>query len=98
MTSSTAGLGVDGFKFNDVLGMFVFDVVLYSALAWYAGQVVPSEWGTHQKPWFIFTKGYWCPGLANRWVEEESGGVSCLRKLVSTLSSSLAFVANKALQ
>jgi ATP-binding cassette, subfamily A (ABC1), member 3 len=39
-----------------VLGMLVIDTVLYSVLAWYLGNVVPSEWGTH-KPWyFLFTK------------------------------------------
>jgi hypothetical protein len=39
-----------------VLGMFIFDIIFYSFLAWYAGQVVKSEWGT-SKPWyFLVTK------------------------------------------
>ena len=29
-------------------------------------QVLPSEWGTARKPWFLFTTSYWCPGRANR--------------------------------
>jgi hypothetical protein len=41
-----------------VLGMFIFDIIFYSFLAWYAGQVVKSEWGT-SKPWyFLVTKVY----------------------------------------
>lgn len=29
-------------------------------------QVVPSEWGTAKKPWFIFTCSYWCPSRASK--------------------------------
>ena len=29
-------------------------------------KVLPSEWGTAKKPWFIFTTSYWCPGRANK--------------------------------
>lgn len=39
VTIDTAGSSEDGFTFNDVLGMFVFDIVLYSFLAWYLGNV-----------------------------------------------------------
>ena len=44
-----------------------------SLVGWLAEwrQVLPSEWGTAQKPWFIFTKNYWCPGMANRLVARE---------------------------
>lgn len=37
-------------------------------LAFGSGQVVPSEWGTAQKPWFFLTKNYWCPGSGNKTV------------------------------
>eukprot|EP00953_Heterococcus_sp_UTEX-ZZ885_P016383 9212-Heterococcus_DN1.PRE.1 len=47
-----------------VLGMFIFDIIFYSFLAWYAGQVIKSEWGT-SKPWyFLVTKKYWRPEAA----------------------------------
>lgn len=39
VTVDTAGSSEDGFTFNDVLSMLVFDIVLYSFLAWYLGNV-----------------------------------------------------------
>lgn len=39
MTADTAGQSEDGFTFNDVLVMFLVDIVIYSILAWYAGHV-----------------------------------------------------------
>ena len=39
MTADTAGQSEDGFTFNDVLGMLILDILIYSALAWYAGNV-----------------------------------------------------------
>jgi len=50
--------------FSTVLAMLLVDTVLYSALAWYFNHVMPSTWGTHHKPYFIFTKGYWFPARA----------------------------------
>ncbi|CAN0530043.1 unnamed protein product, partial [Ectocarpus sp. 8 AP-2014] len=55
-----------GFTFNDVITMLIVDVFVYAVLAWYATNVLPSEWGTSQKPWFIFTKSYWLSGMTNR--------------------------------
>ena len=54
-----------------VLVLMVFEFC--SLVGWPAEwrQVLPSEWGTAQKPWFIFTKSYWCPGIANRLVARE---------------------------
>ncbi|CAM9298751.1 unnamed protein product, partial [Hapterophycus canaliculatus] len=46
--------------------MFIIDVFLYAVLAWYATNVLPSQWGTARKPWFIFTKSFWLSGVANR--------------------------------
>lgn len=39
VTWDTAGQSEDGFTFNDVLGMLILDILIYSALAWYAGNV-----------------------------------------------------------
>ncbi|CAN0116974.1 unnamed protein product, partial [Discosporangium mesarthrocarpum] len=66
VTAATAGQSESGFTFNDVIGMLFLDIILYSLLGWYAGQVLPSEWGTQEKPWFLFTKRYWFPSAATR--------------------------------
>ncbi|CAM9541397.1 unnamed protein product [Ascophyllum nodosum] len=65
VTNETAATSEDGFTFNDVLGMFFLDIILFAVLAWYFNAVLPSEWGTARKPWFLFTTSYWCPGRAN---------------------------------
>jgi ATP-binding cassette subfamily A (ABC1) protein 3 len=52
---------VDNWNYNGTIGMFIADFFIYIILALYFQQVVPSEWGTHQKPWFIFLPSYWCP-------------------------------------
>lgn len=39
VTPDTAGTSEDGFTFYDVLFMFVIDIVIYSILAWYLGNV-----------------------------------------------------------
>eukprot|EP00903_Cladosiphon_okamuranus_P008962 g8576.t1 len=62
VTADTAGESEDGFTFNDVISMLFLDIIIYSALAWYAGNVIPSEWGTARKPWFFLTRNYWCGG------------------------------------
>ncbi|CAM9263174.1 unnamed protein product [Hapterophycus canaliculatus] len=61
VTSDTAGQSENGFTFNDVLLMYFVDIIIYSILAWYAGHVLPSEWGTAKKPGFFMTKKHWFP-------------------------------------
>lgn len=39
VTNETAGESENGFTFNDVLVMFVVDTIVFSILAWYAGNV-----------------------------------------------------------
>lgn len=39
VTADTAGESEDGFTFNDVLSMLFVDMLIFSALAWYAGHV-----------------------------------------------------------
>lgn len=46
-------------SFSTVLGMLVLDSVLYAFLAWYLGQVMPSDAGV-RKPWyFLLQPSYW---------------------------------------
>ena len=57
----SAKTDVDNMSYNTVIGMFVLDFFLYLFLALYFQQIVPSEWGTHQRPWFCCLPSYWCP-------------------------------------
>ncbi|CAM9216529.1 unnamed protein product, partial [Ectocarpus fasciculatus] len=66
VTADTAGRSEDGFTFNDVLGMLFLDIFVFSILAWYAGHVMPSEWGTAKKPWFFLTAKHWFPGTSTK--------------------------------
>ena len=61
VNSDTGSIDVDNFNYNTAIGMFIVDFFLYMILALYFQQVIPSEWGTHQKPWFFLLPSYWCP-------------------------------------
>jgi len=39
--------------------MVSVDIVLYAFLAFYLDNVLPSEFGAKQKPWFILTPSFW---------------------------------------
>ena len=39
----------------------ILDTAIYSFLAWYLAQVLPSEYGIQQPFWFLFNPSYWCP-------------------------------------
>jgi ATP-binding cassette subfamily A (ABC1) protein 3 len=59
VTLKNANLLLDGWSYNKCIGMFVLDTLLYSLLALYFSQVVPSAWGTTRKPWFFLLRSYW---------------------------------------
>ena len=61
VNAGTVNLLVDNWTYNGTIGMFILDFFLYLFLAFYCSQVVPSEWGTQQKPWFFVLPSYWCP-------------------------------------
>ena len=42
-----------------VLGMMLLDSAVFCFLAWYLGQVMPSDVGISRPPWFIFMPSYW---------------------------------------
>lgn len=63
-----AQVGINwGMLFDDelslatVLGYLVLDFLLYSFLAWYFDQVIPSEYGSKQPWYFLFQKKFWIP-------------------------------------
>lgn len=49
----------EGLPFAGSLIMISVDILLYLSLAYYLDNVVPSEYGTKRKPWFIFQKSFW---------------------------------------
>ena len=44
---------------QDCLNFMLIDTVWILVLAWYVANVFPSEYGTQQPPWFLFTPEYW---------------------------------------
>ncbi|CAM9958417.1 unnamed protein product, partial [Discosporangium mesarthrocarpum] len=66
VTAETSGQSESGFTFNDVVRMLFIDIFVFGVLSWYAGKVIPSEWGTQEKPWFLFTRAYWFPKAVTR--------------------------------
>ncbi|KAA0167314.1 hypothetical protein FNF28_02846 [Cafeteria roenbergensis] len=48
-----------GVSVGSLIGMLVLDTILYVALAWYLGKVVPNEYGTTLPPHFLCTARYW---------------------------------------
>ena len=44
-----------------VIIMFIVDTALYLLVTWYVSSVFPGEYGIPLKPYFLFTKSYWCP-------------------------------------
>lgn len=61
-----SNIGEGLYNFSDCLSFMFFDAVLYGVLAWYLDQVLPTEYGTPRKPWFILLPSYWCPGSGPR--------------------------------
>jgi ABC-type multidrug transport system ATPase subunit len=50
------------FPLSVTLFILALDVLLYSMLAWYLDQVVPSEYGIQRKPWFVLSPEHWTGG------------------------------------
>lgn len=56
-----SNMNVGKYSFQTVLTMMLIDFILYGLLAWYFDKVLPQEYGTVEKPWFIINWRYWCP-------------------------------------
>ncbi|KAK3894585.1 hypothetical protein Pcinc_001659 [Petrolisthes cinctipes] len=54
-----------GLPFAGSLIMISIDLLLYFFLAFYLDNVVPSEYGTKRKPWFLFEKSFWVEKKTN---------------------------------
>jgi ABC-type Na+ transport system ATPase subunit NatA len=79
-----AGIGLSlatmgqGFPMNlqICIEMLVVDLFLYSFLGWYLDQTLPQEFGTREKPWFLFTKAYWLRGAEGGAAGGVAGGAA----------------------
>eukprot|EP01135_Chromosphaera_perkinsii_P003153 Nk52_evm42s236 gene=Nk52_evmTU42s236 len=49
----------DDLKFSTVVGMMIFDLFLYSFMAWYIERVFPGEFGVPLKFYFPLSPSYW---------------------------------------
>uniref|UniRef100_A0A4W6G932 ATP binding cassette subfamily A member 3 n=1 Tax=Lates calcarifer TaxID=8187 RepID=A0A4W6G932_LATCA len=65
----------DDFSLAQVLGLLLFDSVLYGLVAWYMEAVFPGEYGVPLPSYFFVLPSYWCSSprmaLVNEKEEEE---------------------------
>ncbi|XP_059204278.1 phospholipid-transporting ATPase ABCA3 [Centropristis striata] len=65
----------DDFSLGQVLGLLLFDSVLYGLVAWYMEAVFPGEYGVPLPSYFFVLPSYWCSSprmaLVNEKEEEE---------------------------
>uniref|UniRef100_A0A3Q3GMJ2 ATP-binding cassette, sub-family A (ABC1), member 3b n=1 Tax=Labrus bergylta TaxID=56723 RepID=A0A3Q3GMJ2_9LABR len=65
----------DDFSMAQVLGLLMFDAVLYGLVAWYMEAVFPGEYGVPLPSYFFALPSYWCSSprmaLVNEKEEEE---------------------------
>ncbi|XP_029015057.1 phospholipid-transporting ATPase ABCA3 [Betta splendens] len=65
----------DDFTLAQVLGLLLFDAVLYGLVAWYMEAVFPGEYGVPLPSYFFVLPSYWCGSprvaLVNEKEEEE---------------------------
>lgn len=54
------------------LGFLFVNIIVYCFMAWYVSNILPGEYGTGKKPWFLFTPSYWSPKVITVSSDEES--------------------------
>jgi len=61
VTTDTVGIDVnETISINDCFGFLILDFFMYLIVALYLERVIPTEWGTHEKPWFFLLPSWWC--------------------------------------
>ena len=50
----------DDFGVARSIRMLIFDIFFWLFVAWYADQVLPSEYGVQRKWYFLCSPSYWC--------------------------------------
>jgi hypothetical protein len=58
-------IGDGDLHFGTILGMLVLDSIIYSTLAWYLGQVVPSEFFVRRPFYFLLMPSFWGIGVSD---------------------------------
>lgn len=53
--------GGGGMPFGGSLVMMAVDIVVYGVVAYWLDNVVPSDHGSKQPPWFLCKSSFWCP-------------------------------------
>jgi len=53
---------VSGLPIAGCLVMLLLDTLLYSLLAAWLDNIIPTEYGTQRSPWFCLAPSYWLPG------------------------------------
>lgn len=64
----------DPLSMGELMGIMVGDAVLYTAMAWYLGKVLPTAHGTPLPWWFVFSAKYWRGPGAGAGLEFGDGG------------------------
>lgn len=59
ITNQNVGTTLNNFAFGTSIGMFIFDIFLYSLLGWYFERVVPSTFGVSMPWYFCCTPSWW---------------------------------------
>ena len=73
-------LNNDDPSFGFTIGMMVFDFFLYCFLAWYLDNVIPGEFGSKRKFYFLLQPSYWGLKTKNRKSRSSSMKAILLRK------------------
>ncbi|RHZ08100.1 hypothetical protein DYB26_013866, partial [Aphanomyces astaci] len=59
LTAANANVPYGNFRFQGGLGMLVLDTLLYTALGLYLQEVLPQDYGTPRKWYFLFQVSFW---------------------------------------
>lgn len=73
VTASTAHIRIDGYSYNDALGMLVLDIFLFWLGYYYFDQILPHG-VAHRSPKFPFTKDYWMSVLGKEKLMDDTAG------------------------
>ena len=59
ITASNFATAGGGFSVANSIAILFFDIWLWLFIAWYFDQVLPSDYGLQQRPWFLCSPSYW---------------------------------------
>lgn len=59
VTPATVDVSLYTITWSEIMLFLCMDIILYLFIAWYLGEVIPSEYGSSRPFYFIFTKKFW---------------------------------------